>query len=943
MINRLANATRLTTRVYAGYALVGLLALAMLAIAVIAMERIRGEFDAFSESSRRYRDGLVLAREIADMQRAAQAYTFEGHQSAATQVDVIRDRLRAALDAPAEGAPAEETAVYDEVRRHLATYSETFDEVRRQRDLQADLVEREIGAATRSLLARLGGGLAGEAGSRARGAVGGTVGNDVAGLMNELLQVETNAYRYFETLDAASYDEARRHLRAARAGLEARAEGVLPAFNAYERLVLEAVQRTRGYLYLVNVVMAAEAYEMLYQSRRLARLVSGSMQRNEDAIAMAVPRTIAALALIGVLLLAVIIGLSWVVGQSIAQPIRRMADTFRRLAAGAGDAAIPAYASGDELSDLGRAASVFREKNNETQSLLKRYQALSESLEAQVAERTAALETSNTELRNARDAAEAAARAKSDFLANMSHEIRTPVHALQGQLQLLENSGLTPEQEEYARQAWVSNKTLSMLLNDILDFSKIEAGKMELEAEPVNLTELLEELEVLFREQARTKGLDFRAELSPALPEWVRGDAMRLTQVLLNLLSNAIKFTSEGCITLRARSDEGESAPGQCALRFEVEDTGIGIPPEKLEAIFEEFTQAESSTTRTFGGTGLGLTIARRIVDLLGGRLEVRSRPDEGSCFAVSLVLPTLSAEEIMARYRSSEARLDLGSGATLAGLRVLLTEDNASLQKMTRLLLEQQGAQVTLASNGREALDALRGGLAVDVVLMDLQMPVMGGIDATRGIRQRWSRTELPVIAMTANATRGDRDDAAAVGMNDFLAKPLDFQHLVRALQRHTGRAGAAAPAAGVSAAASAGDPAGFELRAALARMAGQASIYREAAQPFLDGHRAMVARVRAAVQDGDPQGAARGAHELKGTASLLGATRLREEAGRAEAQFRAGADGEEARVLAGALEAAVGETIAALPAILDSLAQSEQQQPGATESRAGEERSDD
>ncbi|KGE03185.1 ATP-binding protein [Pseudohaliea rubra] len=913
MINRLANATRLGTRIYTGYGIVGALALALLVVASLSMLRIGGEFGNFSAASERYRDGLLISGGIADMQRAVQAYIFQGHASAAERVQALHEQLRASLERQGAGQQGEGRLAA--AASHLETYYETFLQVQELRDLQATVLESGLPKASASLLASVR-------------ALAGSDSDPELGLRlaNAALEAEASAYRYFDTLEStrveetlAAIDRARRELAALRPE-SAEVAAALTELADYERRFLAAVQQSRGYTFLVNVVMAAEAYEMLYQARALAGSANANMADNEQAIGRVIPTALATLGGFGALLLLLILVLAWVIGESIAIPIRRMTATFQQLAAGAGDTPIPAYGSGDQISELSRAAAVFRDKNKETESLLIRFQALSESLEEQVAERTEALEASNEQLRVARDDAEAAARAKSEFLANMSHEIRTPVHALQGQLQLLENAGLSDEQREYARQAWISNKALSMLLNDILDFSKIDAGRMEFEAVPVNLYEVVEELEALFRDQATTKGLRFEAAVAPSVPEWVRGDATRITQVLLNLLSNAFKFTAEGQVALRA-SSEGKNDAGLSVLRFEVEDTGVGIPQEKLQAIFEEFTQAEGSTTRTYGGTGLGLSIARRLVVLMGGDLTVASEPGRGTCFTVVLPLLELSVEEMLAEAAPGVEDVDLSRNDALAGVCILLTEDNPSLQKMTRLLLEQQGATVVLANNGQEALDALRAGAEPDLVLMDMQMPVLGGVDATHAIRQRYSREELPVLAMTANATRQDRDAAAAVGMNDFLAKPLDFRRLVAALRRHlafepTGVGIRPAPAPGGLATGTFQD---FDLAGALARMTGQVDIYRAAAEPFLAGYETQLAQLAEAVAAADNAAAAKLSHELKGSASLLGARALLAAAARAEVCFRDEAPGPAAaQALLAELRGACDNAVATLRDIL-------------------------
>jgi CheY-like chemotaxis protein/HPt (histidine-containing phosphotransfer) domain-containing protein len=304
----------------------------------------------------------------------------------------------------------------------------------------------------------------------------------------------------------------------------------------------------------------------------------------------------------------------------------------------------------------------------------------------------------------------------------------------------------------------------------------------------------------------------------------------------------------------------------------------------------------------------------------MGGDLAVASEPGRGTCFTVVLPLLELSVEEMLTQAAPGVEDVDLSRNDALAGVCILLTEDNPSLLKMTRLLLEQQGATVVLANNGQEALDALRAGAEPDLVLMDMQMPVLGGVDATHAIRQRYSREELPVLAMTANATRQDRDAAAAVGMNDFLAKPLDFRRLVAALRQHL----ALEPAdAGIRAAPPGGLATGtfqdFDLAGALARMTGQVDIYREAAEPFLAGYEVQLAQLAEAVAAGDNAAAARLSHELKGSASLLGAQALLAAAARAEVCFRDEAPGPAAaRALLAELRGACDNAVATLRDIL-------------------------
>jgi PAS domain S-box-containing protein len=614
--------------------------------------------------------------------------------------------------------------------------------------------------------------------------------------------------------------------------------------------------------------------------------------------------------------------------------------------------------------------------------------------------------------------AEAASSAKGEFLANMSHEIRTPMNAIMGLARLLGEAELGRRERGYVARMQMAAKTLLSMLNDVLDYSKVEAGQLVLEQTAFALDDVLSSVGVLTASSAWNKGIEPVFAVQPGVPARLVGDPMRLEQVLLNLASNAIKFTERGEVVLGIALGAREDGPvhGQARLVFSVRDTGIGIAPEQQQRMFEAFSQADSSTSRKYGGTGLGLAISRRLVDLMGGDLEVESAPGQGATFRFSAwfgvdaealpaaqpapgqrvlvaddnpssraaladalsaqgwqveraasgtealallraaahggthyslafidsVMPDLDGASVIAYARADQTiamprcallaadpereRLDaLASdlrvdailakpftpqalrdalaelratglrgdgepapprraaslGGRLAGMRVLVVEDNLLNQEVANYVLVHAGASVDFAANGRVAVSMLsEGGAHYDAVLMDLQMPVMDGFEATAAIRAMGLHA-LPVIAMTANAMADDRPRALAAGMNAYLAKPIDVDELVATLGRVTGRALPAAPAGEApEAAAAAWTPPpelpGIDLKATLPRFGGSFASFAALFKRFGSAQAGAVDEVRARLAEGDRKGAGEAVHRLRGVAANLGATEV-------------------------------------------------------------------
>jgi len=692
-----------------------------------------------------------LERDIIDLQRNLLVYKGTASQTSITNFKKLMDSVDEKLDKISELILNDKNAsVYQDIikrmRGHLSDYSSNFLSViegRTKRDLlfnnRIKLEFQRIISETENTFAS----------SNSQ-----SINKKVTDFKYHLISAKNYSYQYLISPDYELVEQFNFQLDAAKKLLitnnDPHSKTVME-INQLKKDFFRLTQITSGYVFLVNVVMAGSANEFLYLAKKITQLdTEKQAQTNQQAFLVASETKQQSDIVTSVLIALSLLGAIFTIGRIII-PVRKITDVFNKLSEGEAIQEIPGIGRGDEIGELAQAAHVFHDKNLQTSMLLDRTQKM------------------NAKLEKLSIQAQQASKAKGEFVAGMSHEIRTPLNGVMGMLGLLTRSNLDNKQKHYANLAKSSADSLLTIVNDILDFSKIEAGKLDLEIIDFNLTSQLTEFVENNAFLAQEKGLELILDTTQICSPMVKGDPSRLRQVLNNLLSNAVKFTEKGEILIRASLIEKND---NYIFNCEVIDTGIGIAKEKLDHLFESFTQADASTTRKYGGTGLGLTIAKQICELMDGTISVKSQQGKGSCFEINVHLQK-SVRSVL-----SLPNIDLNN------LNFLIVDANQTNRKTLRSQLEMWGGSIQEASDGIEAINLINNSKTnFSVAFINRYLPKLNGTELGHKIKNGNKKNKPRLIMMTLISERGDAKFYAEKGFDAYFPKPVTAKNLYDSL----------------------------------------------------------------------------------------------------------------------------------------------------------------
>ncbi len=719
-----------------------------------------------------------IDRLLRSLQREVLLFAFTGYEGPEHRAIDIQNELERKLTEAMETNSHSDSEALAQMMIHLSTHQELFNSVIVDRARRKQLLLTQLPECEEEIRRKL---------DTLRTAT--TQQELISRIDTAFANAQLQTMRFIHSPDSSMVRAASAHLMESRNLLdEMSVESALSesaifetrqALDEYEAVMVQMVQATRGYLHLVNVVLAGELVEFRRFTNEVRSEQAAQIRMLAAEIANATEKFKWSSNLFSVITIVMGLAASWLITRDIVPPLNNLTNTFSALARGESRALIPAGGRNDELGSLSKAALVFNEKAAETRALLRESQDARNKLD----DLNRQLNAKSEDAERLAKEATAATKAKSDFLANMSHEIRTPMTAIIGYSEILSEQSSGQGQTSALTAIRRNAIHLLTVINDILDLSKVEAGKLDLDLGSHNPSLFIHDAVELVRGQAEAKKLAVIVDFEGTFPESIETDATRLRQILINLLSNAIKFTEAGSIRVLATLDHQTESNWLCV---DVADTGIGMTRTEVNQLFQPFSQADSSTTRRFGGTGLGLTVSKKLAEILGGSLElVETQKGAGSRFRLKIPVGDLSRVplSIISSLPTASAPAKQQS-ETLKGYRVLLVEDGPDNQQLLSFILRKAEAEVEIVSDGLAAIrSVMSAAKPFDCILMDMQMPVMSGYEAVRLLREK--SYEGRIVALTANAMTGEEQKCRDVGCDDFATKPIDRKALVGMIRR--------------------------------------------------------------------------------------------------------------------------------------------------------------